>query len=153
MEPTPKPRILVVDDLPENILRITGSMQFLEAEIFTTTSAIEAYELSQKYDFALFILDVHMPDINGFELATLIHRGQINKFTPIIFISAVYFDDNSIFKGYETGAVDYIVKPVNLSILQSKIKVFLQLEKARLELETAKNEANRAKEEKMMFLA
>jgi len=153
METQKKPRILVVDDLPENILRISGSIKHLDAEIITTTSSIEAYNLTQEYDFALLILDVHMPEMNGFELAKLIHIAKSNRHTPIIFISAVYFDDSSIFKGYETGAVDYIVKPVNLKILESKVKVFLQLEKSKIELEVAKNEAEKAKEEKMMFLA
>ena len=153
METPTKPRILVVDDLPENILRISGSIKHLDAEIFTTVSSIEAYNLTQEYDFALLILDVHMPEMNGFELAKLVHTGKSNQHTPIIFISAVYFDDSSIFKGYKTGAVDYIVKPVNLKILESKVKVFLQLERSRIELEIAKNEAEKAKEEKMMFLA
>jgi len=153
METHTKPRILVVDDLPENILRISGSIKHLDTEIFTTTSSLEAYDLTQEYDFALLVLDVHMPEMNGFELAKLIHTGKINRHTPIIFISAVYFDDSSIFKGYKTGAVDYIVKPINLKILESKVKVFLQLERSRLELEVAKNEAEKAKEEKMMFLA
>lgn len=153
MESHTKPRILVVDDLPENILRISGSIKHLDTEIFTTTSSLEAYNLTQEYNFALLIFDVHMPEMNGFELAKLVHTGKINRNTPIIFISAVYFDDSSIFKGYKTGAVDYIVKPVNLKILESKVKVFLQLERSRLELEVAKNEAEKAKEEKMMFLA
>lgn len=153
METPPKPRILVVDDLPENILRISGSIKHLDAEIITTISSLEAYNLTQKYDFALLILDVHMPEMNGFELAKLVQTGKSNRHTPIIFISAVYFDDSSIFKGYKTGAVDYIVKPVNLKILESKVKVFLQLERSRIELEIAKNEAEKAKEEKMMFLA
>jgi signal transduction histidine kinase len=153
METPAIPRILVVDDLPENILRISGAIKHLDAQIITTTSALEAYNLTQEYDFALLILDVHMPEMNGFELTKLIHTGKRNSFTPIIFISAVYFDDSSIFKGYKTGAVDYIVKPVNLKILESKVKVFLQLEKARIDLEIAKNEAFNAKEEKMMFLA
>lgn len=153
MESQPKPRILVVDDLPENILRITGSIEHFDAQIFTTVSSIEAFKLTQENDFAVLILDVHMPEMNGFELAKLVQKGKRNRNTPIIFISAVYFDDHSIFKGYQTGAVDYIIKPVNLQILKSKIKVFLQLEKTRLELEAAKNEATKAKEEKMMFLA
>ncbi len=153
METPTQPRILIVDDLPENVLRISGSIKHLDAEIFSTTSSLEAYNLTQQYDFAVLILDVHMPEMNGFELAKLIQKAKMNRFTPIIFISAVYFDDSSIFKGYKTGAVDYIVKPVNMKILESKVKVFLQLERSRLELETAKNEANRAKDEKMMFLA
>lgn len=153
METYAKPRILIVDDLPENILRISGAISHLDAQISTTTSALEAYNLAQEFNFAVLILDVHMPEMNGFELAKLIQAGKINRYAPIIFISAVYFDDSSIFKGYKTGAVDYIVKPVNMKILESKVKVFLQLERTRIELEYAKNEAYRAKEEKMMFLA
>ncbi|MDA3906462.1 MAG: ATP-binding protein [Bacteroidales bacterium] len=153
METNTKPRILVVDDLQENILRITGAIDHLDAQLSTTLSSLEGYRLTQEYDFAVLILDVHMPEMNGFELAKLIQKGKRNRYTPIIFISAVYFDDHSIFKGYKTGAVDYIVKPVNLNILESKVKVFLQLERSRLELEAAKNEAFNAKEEKMMFLA
>ncbi len=153
METHSEPRILIVDDLQENILRIIGAISHLEAQISTTLSSLEGYRLTQELDFAVLILDVHMPEMNGFELAKLIKEGKRNKNTPIIFISAVYFDDHSIFKGYKTGAVDYIVKPVNLNILESKVKVFLQLERSRLELEAAKDEAFNAKEEKMMFLA
>ncbi|MCD6091292.1 MAG: response regulator [Bacteroidales bacterium] len=153
METQNVPRILVVDDLQENVLRITGAISHLDTQISTTNSSLEAYRITQEFDFAVLILDVHMPEMNGFELAELIKQGKKNANTPIIFISAVYFDDHSIFKGYKTGAVDYIVKPVNLTILESKVKVFLQLERTRLELEEAKNEAFNAKEEKMMFLA
>lgn len=153
METPTKPRILVVDDLPENILRISGAIKHLDAQIYTSTSPLEAYNLTQEFEFAVLILDVHMPEMNGFDLVKLIQSGRLNRNAPVIFISAVYFDDSSIFKGYKTGAVDYIVKPVNLKILESKVKVFLQLERARLELEIAKNEAFKAKEEKMMFLA
>ena len=153
METSAKPRILVVDDLPENILRISGGIKHLDAIILTSTSPLEGYRISQENDFALLILDVHMPDLNGFELAKLIQSSKKNRNTPIIFVSAVYYDDSSIFKGYESGAVDYLVKPVNLSILESKVKVFLALERSRLELEEAKKEALVAKEEKMMFLA
>jgi signal transduction histidine kinase len=153
METSLKPRILVVDDLPENILRISGAIKHLDAQISSTISSLDAYRLTQEYNFAVLIMDVHMPEMNGFELAKLIQSGRMNRHTPIIFISAVYFDDSSIFKGYKTGAVDYIVKPVNLRILESKVKVFLQLERTRIELEAAKNDAVKAKEEKMMFLA
>lgn len=153
METSLKPRILVVDDLPENILRISGAIKHLDAQISSTVSSIDAYRLTQEHNFAVLIMDVHMPEMNGFELAKLIQSGKMNRHTPIIFISAVYFDDSSIFKGYKTGAVDYIVKPVNLKILESKVKVFLQLERTRIELEVAKNEAEKAKEEKMMLLA
>lgn len=138
METHSEPRILIVDDLQENILRIIGAISHLEAQISTTLSSLEGYRLTQELDFAVLILDVHMPEMNGFELAKLIKEGKRNKNTPIIFISAVYFDDHSIFKGYKTGAVDYIVKPVNLNILESKVKVFLQLERSRLELKQLK---------------
>lgn len=153
METPDLPRILVVDDLPENILRIVEAIKHLDARIITSASSREAYKLTQELEFAVLILDVHMPGLNGFDLLHLIHEGNLNKYTPVIFISAVYFDDHSIFKGYETGAVDYIVKPVNLKILESKVKVFLQLEKSRMDLEKAKQEAENAREEKMMFLA
>jgi|GEM_PF-1836855 len=153
METPDLPRILVVDDLPENILRIVEAIKHLDARIITSASSREAYKLTQELEFAVLILDVHMPGLNGFDLLQLIHEGSLNKYTPVIFISAVYFDDHSIFKGYETGAVDYIVKPVNLKILESKVKVFLQLEKSRMDLEKAKQEAENAREEKMMFLA
>jgi len=114
METPDLPRILVVDDLPENILRIVEAIKHLDARIITSASSREAYKLTQELEFAVLILDVHMPGLNGFDLLQLIHEGSLNKYTPVIFISAVYFDDHSIFKGYETGAVDYIVKPVNL---------------------------------------
>lgn len=148
-----KPKILIVDDDKQNLISISGALNHLEADIDTTTKAKEAIYMINNQVYALLIFDVHMPEMDGYQLAEIIQSGYHNSKTPIIFISGVFFDEFSIFKGYRTGAVDYLTKPLNMEILQSKVKVFLELEKARKEIETERAKTQQALEEKTLFVA
>ncbi|NOR88136.1 MAG: response regulator, partial [Bacteroidales bacterium] len=115
--------------------------------------AKEAIYLISQNSYALMIFDVQMPEIDGYELAEIIQSGYHNTKTPIMFISGVYFDEFSVFKGYRTGAVDYLTKPLNMEILQSKVKVFLELESMRHDLEEAKAKTQKALDDKTLFVA
>lgn len=128
------PSILLVDDIKENLLHIREVLKKSNANIYTADGHVQAMDVAKKTRLALIILDVEMPEVNGFELAKMIRDIDINRQTPLIFLSAVHMDEFSIFKGYSRGAVDYLTKPINNEILQSKVRVFLELEKTRSEL-------------------
>jgi len=148
-----KPHILVVDDDKQNLIKIEALLSHMNAIIDTTTHAKEAIYLIGSKQYALLIFDVQMPEIGGFQLAEIIQNGYQNTRTPIIFISGVFFDEFSIFKGYRTGGVDYLTKPLNLDILKSKVSVFLELERAKLELEYEKEKTQKALDDKTLFVA
>lgn len=128
------PKILIIDDLEVNLITLEGNLRKLKAEIFKAQSGNEALIRIKQHDFALIIIDIQMPGMNGYEVAEQIRQGRRNQFTPIIFLTAVYFDQLSVYKGYQTGAVDYITKPFNFDILISKVRVFLDLDRIRHEL-------------------
>ncbi len=134
------PKILLVDDIEENLMTLEGNLRNLSIEFYSVQNGKEAIALVKQHDFALIILDVQMPEMNGYETAELIRQGKRNKHTPIIFLTAVYYDQVSVYKGYQTGAVDYITKPFNREILVSKVRVFLELDQTRHELAQAKRE-------------
>lgn len=121
------PNILIVDDIEVNLILLETALRKEQAKIFKATSGQEALELIKKQEFALIILDVSMPVMNGFELAEHIRKDPVNGITPIIFISAILFDEFSVSQGYRSGAVDYISKPYHHEVLLSKVRVFLEL--------------------------
>ncbi|SHJ97616.1 GGDEF domain-containing response regulator [Paramaledivibacter caminithermalis] len=124
-----KPNILIVDDRPENILVLESILEGLELNIFKATSGNEALGLMLDYDFALVLLDVQMPVMDGFEVAELMRGSERTRNIPIIFVTAINKDQKCMFKGYEIGAVDYLFKPIEPLILKSKVKVFIELQK------------------------
>ena len=134
------PKILLVDDIEENLMTLGGSLRNIGAKLISVQSGKEALLMVKQHDFALIILDVQMPEMNGYKTAEHIRQGRRNKHTPIIFLTAVYYDQNSVYKGYQTGAVDYITKPFNREILISKVKVFLDLDMMRNDLIRSKQE-------------
>jgi len=134
------PKILIVDDIKENLITLEMNMRSLNALVMSTQSGGEALEFIKSYDFALMIIDVQMPVMSGFELAELIRNGRRNRLTPIIFLTAVYYDQNSVHQGYRCGAVDYLTKPFNREILLSKARIFLELAQKNHELAEAKQE-------------
>lgn len=127
MEGSFLPNILVVDDIDANLILINTMLKKENANIVLAKSGNVALSKLNDSDFALMIFDVSMPGMNGFELAERIRTIERYMYTPIIFVSALYSDERSIFKGYQSGAVDYITKPFKHEILISKVKVFLQL--------------------------
>src|SRR5689334_23034704 len=106
-----KPKILVVDDRPENLLAVRSVIESLEIDIFEADSGEEALRLVLQHDFAVILLDVQVPGTGGFETAEIIRSRQKTRHTPIIFITAGDSGEASIVRGYALGAVDYMVKP------------------------------------------
>jgi diguanylate cyclase (GGDEF)-like protein len=131
------PKILVVDDTSANLVAMRRLLVRCGAELFEATSGNQALALCLDHQFALILLDVNMPDMDGFEVAALLGETEQLRETPIIFVTAAYADDLNKLKGYRSGAVDYIAKPINDVILQSKVRVFLELHAARAELQQA----------------
>lgn len=122
-----QPNILVVDDQKMNILLLENLLRKVKANILKAYSGKEALEIIENNEFALMIFDVQMPGMDGFELAEKVRDFEQCQSTPVIFVSAIFTDNESISKGYHTGAVDYLTKPVNPHILISKVEIFLEL--------------------------
>ncbi|MDO9637694.1 MAG: response regulator [Pseudotabrizicola sp.] len=120
-------RFLLVDDITENLVALEALLRRDGLEIHKAQSAAEALELMLVNDYALALLDVHMPDTDGYELAELMRGTDRTRRLPIIFVTAADMDETRRFRGYEAGAVDFIFKPVDPVILKSKCEVFFQL--------------------------
>ncbi|MDB5800523.1 MAG: Sensor protein [Rhodocyclales bacterium] len=120
-------KCLLVDDLEENLLALSALLRRDDVELLTARSGFEALELLLLHDVALAFLDVQMPDMDGFELAELIRGSERTRNVPLIFVTAGTRDQHRMFKGYETGAVDFLYKPIDPHILKSKADVFFQL--------------------------
>ena len=127
-------KILVVDDIEKNLLYIEGVLEELDVEVITATSGMKALSAIQEHEFALVILDIQMPGIDGFETLGRIRNTKGNENLPVIFLSGIYTDDNYQVKGLESGAVDFITKPVNKSFFLAKVKVYIELYHQRKEL-------------------
>ena len=130
-------KILVVDDEPNNLRVYERTLTPLKIEIVKALSGQEALAVAHKHDFALILMDVQMPCMDGFETASLILEHPKTCHIPIIFITAFARDEVFEFKGYASGAVDYLVKPINEDIVRNKVSVFLALHKEKLELDQA----------------
>ena len=131
------PKILIVDDTPANLVAMRRLLAHSGAQLFEASSGNQALALCLDHEFALILLDVNMPDMDGFEVASLLGENEQLSETPIIFVTAAYADDMNRLKGYRSGAADYIAKPINDVILQSKVRVFLELHAARMKLREA----------------
>lgn len=127
-------KCLLVDDLEENLLALSALLRRDDVELLLARSGAEALALLQVHDVALAFLDVQMPDIDGFELAELMRGNDRTRHVPLIFVTAGARDQYPLFKGYNTGAVDFLYKPVDPYILQSKADVFFQLHRQKLQL-------------------
>jgi PAS domain S-box-containing protein len=119
--------ILVVDDRPENLLALEAILEPLGQHIVRASSGEDALRCLLERDFALILLDVQMPNLNGFETARLIKSRERTRFIPIIFLTAISKDAEYVFRGYSVGAVDYMFKPFQPEILRSKVQVFVEL--------------------------
>ena len=122
-----KVEILLVDDRPENLLALEAILEPLGHQLVRAQSGEEALRAVLKHDFAVILLDVHMPGIDGFETARLIKSRERTRYIPIIFLTAISKDEEYIFEGYSVGAVDYMTKPFKPDILRSKVSVFVDL--------------------------
>src|SRR6187431_813712 len=120
------PKILLVDDREDNLLSIETILQPNGYKFVKANSGRQALKiLLSEFDFAMILMDVKMPNLNGFETASLIYEREKLKHIPIIFITANNFGDENAYRGYRTGAVDYIYKPINPGLLRAKVAVFV----------------------------
>ncbi|AFZ00665.1 ATP-binding protein [Calothrix sp. PCC 6303] len=134
MSSEPKVNILLVDDRPENLLALEAILESLGHNLVRATSGTEALKCILNQDFALILLDVQMPNIDGFETATLIRQRDRSRHTPIIFLTAFTSTDKMVSRGYSLGAVDYLFKPINGDILKYKAIAFVELYQKNAEL-------------------
>ena len=120
-------KLLIVDDLPENLLALEALIKREDRIVYKALCADEALSLLLQHEFAMAILDVQMPGMNGFELAELMRGTEKTKNIPIVFVSAAGRELNYAFKGYESGAVDFLHKPLDIHAVKSKVNVFVEL--------------------------
>ncbi len=120
-------KLLLVDDRPENLLALEAILEPLGQILLCAHSGEEALKYVLQHEFAAILLDVQMPDMNGFDAAQIIKSREKSRFIPIIFLSAINKEDAYVFKGYSMGAVDYVFKPFNPDVLRSKVAVFVDL--------------------------
>ncbi|WP_260923294.1 response regulator [Novosphingobium sp. 9] len=137
-------RILAVDDIRENLVALEAGLDQPGVELVTARSGMEALELLLRQDFALALLDVQMPEMDGFELAELMRGTERTRGVPIIFLTAVATDERRRFRGFEAGAVDYMLKPLDLHVLNSKVAVFVELARQRQEIARQRDELGMA---------
>ncbi len=145
-------KLLIVDDLPENLLALEALIKREDREVYKALSADEALSLLLQHEFALAILDVQMPGMNGFELAELMRGTEKTKSIPIVFVSAAGREMNYAFKGYESGAVDFLHKPLDIHAVKSKVNVFVDLYRQRtaIKLQVEALEQSRREQEALL---
>jgi CheY-like chemotaxis protein len=127
LRPHGKARILLVDDRPENLLALEAILSSLDQTLVRATSGEEALKALLSDDFAVILLDVQMPGMDGFETASHIKRRERTRDIPIIFLTAINREPQHAFRGYSAGAVDYLAKPFDPWVLRAKVAVFVEL--------------------------
>lgn len=135
----PKTMILIVDDIRANIVALKKILELHNLDVDTASSGEEALKKILKKEYGLIIMDVQMPGMDGFEVAEILAGSKRTKDIPVIFLSAVNKQKKFIFKGYETGGVDYITKPVDSDLLILKVKSFLKIYHQQNELKTVRD--------------
>ena len=145
-------KLLIVDDLPENLLALEALISREDRQVYQALSADEALSLLLQHEFALAILDVQMPGMNGFELAELMRSTEKTKHIPIVFVSAAGRELNYAFKGYETGAVDFLQKPLDTLAVKSKVNVFVDLYRQRKTLNEQLEALERSRQQQEILL-
>ncbi|MDF1820921.1 MAG: response regulator [Alcanivoracaceae bacterium] len=128
-------KILMVDDQPANLVSLEALLEDTGRELIKAHNGPDALKILLKEDISLVLLDVQMPGMDGFEVAELMRQRKDTQNIPIIFVTAISKEDKYVFKGYQVGAVDYLFKPLDPMILQSKVNFFLQLDRQRRELQ------------------
>jgi signal transduction histidine kinase len=144
---------LLVDDLAENLLALSALLQRDDVELLQARSGFEALELLLVHDVALALIDVQMPMMDGFELAELIRGSERTRNIPLIFVTAGARDEHRMFKGYESGAVDFLYKPIEPHILRNKAEVFFQLYRQKQQLALELRERTETLRTNEMFVA
>ncbi|MFA8436684.1 MAG: PAS domain S-box protein [Marinifilaceae bacterium] len=132
------PNILLVDDDSVLLKYLEAILKGLGANIIKALSGREALEKTRDKELAVAVMDIHMPEMDGYELATMLQKHTAEKVLPIIFLTGMQVEQSQILRGYQVGAVDYLIKPVEKKILISKVKVFLELDRQRNQIEKHK---------------
>ena len=143
----PTVNILMVDDVAANLLSLEAILEPLGQRLVRAQSGTEALRHLLHEDFAVILLDVRMPDMNGFEAAAMIRSRPRSRSTPIIFLTGTEKSDDAMFEGYSAGAVDYLMKPAVPAVLRSKVEVFIELAASRMALEHQVREREQAAQE------
>jgi PAS domain S-box-containing protein len=154
-------KVLLVDDRPENLLALEAILEPLGEKLLYAGSGEDALRQLLRHEVAVILLDVQMPELDGFETARLIKQRERTRYVPIIFVTAISKEEEQVFRGYSAGAVDYVFKPFNPDVLRSKVAVFIELheknEQLRRQAEQLKEqelaELRRQSEERYRFLA
>ncbi len=145
-------KLLIVDDLPENLRALDALIRDDKRQVFQASSGEEALTLMLEHEFALAILDVQMPGMDGFELAELMRGTERTRNIPIVFVSAAGRELNYAFKGYEQGAVDFLYKPLDPDAVRSKVNVFVTLDQQRREMRRQMEALERSRREQEILL-
>lgn len=135
MQSPPQVNILLIDDHPENLIALEAILEGLGQNLVKADSGTAGLRCLLHQDFAVILLDVQMPGMDGFETASLIRQRERSRNTPIIFLTAFGDNDSMLMKSYTLGAVDYLLKPLDATILKSKVSVFVELFKKTVEVE------------------
>lgn len=147
-----KHKILIVDDRPENLYSLECILAQDDREILKANSGEEALKIAFKEELSLILLDVQMPEMDGFEVANILKSTKRTKKTPIVFVTAISKEKKYMLKGLEEGAIDYLFKPLDTDIACAKVNMLLQLYSQQIEIEQKNAELNKLNEEKNYFL-
>ena len=147
-----KHKILIVDDRPENLYSLECILAQDDREIFQANSGEEALKIAFQEDLSLILLDVQMPDMDGFEVANILKSTKRTRKTPIVFVTEISKEKKYMLKGLEEGAIDYLFKPLDTDITCAKVNMLLQLYAQQIEIEHKNVELNKLNEEKNYFL-
>jgi two-component system, sensor histidine kinase and response regulator len=146
-------KCLLVDDREENLLALSKVLGADGVEVVCARSGAHALDLLLTHEFALAVVDVQMPEMDGFELASLMRGSERTRSIPIIFVTAGAHDESRIFRGYDTGAVDFLYKPIEPQILRNKAEVFFQLYRQRRQLTRELQRSTETQRLNEMFMA
>lgn len=141
------PKVLVVDDIPANLAVMEATLECLDCELVLKSSGNDALRALLRGGFAVMLLDVQMPGMDGYEVAHLARQNPVSRDVPIIFLTAAHRDDEHVQRGYGSGAVDFLFKPTDTTILQSKVRIFLELYVKSRQIADAKQRLEAAYEE------
>lgn len=129
-----RPSILIVDDVDANLVALEAQLGGLDCDIVRASNGNDALRHLLKREFAVMLLDVQMPEMDGYEVARLARENSATRDVPIIFVTAMHETERTVLRGYGSGAVDFLFKPINPDILLSKVRIFLELNQSRREL-------------------
>src|SRR5260370_29946084 len=141
----PRTKILLVDDTPENLVSLEAALHGLGEELVMANSGKEALRHLLNDDFAAILLDVRMPEMDGFETAEMIRSRPRSRQIPILFLTG-YRNEEHLFRGYDLGAVDFLFKPIVPEVLRSKVSVFVELSRSNAKLKEQADELRKQAE-------